>query len=166
MTTPNELQRLLLHNAAFTPPPRIVAGVPAASRIARPDGVPHSIAEELWHVVYWQDLFLGWARAQPLAYPARAEEGWRTIDALADIEWDDLVRRFETGLVEAAEFAGKSDLHQRRSALVEPDAGLGPPTLFELLANLAVHNAYHLGRLVQLRQMVGCWPPPGGGDTW
>ena len=166
MRVSNELQRLLLHNAAFTPPPSIVAGVPASSRTVRPGGVPHSIAEELWHVVYWQDLFLRWARSEPLAYPARAQDGWTTFDGLTDVEWDEVVRRFETGLVEAAEFAGKPDLHQRGSTLVEPDSGLGPLTLFELLANLAAHNAYHLGRIVQLRQMLGCWPPPGGGDTW
>jgi hypothetical protein len=55
--------------------------------------------------------------------------------------------------------------HTKRSS-GEPGPGVGPLTLLELLSNLAVHNADHLGRIVQLRQMFGCWPPPDGGDTW
>jgi hypothetical protein len=31
---------------------------------------------------------------------------------------------------------------------------------------IAAHNAYHLGRIVLIRQMLGSWPPPSGGDTW
>jgi hypothetical protein len=26
---------------------------------------------------------------------------------------------------------------------------------------LAVHNAYHLGKIVALRQVIHAWPPPG-----
>ena len=32
-------------------------------------------------------------------------------------------------------------------------------TLGEELNCLAVHNAYHLGKVVALRQMIGAWPP-------
>jgi uncharacterized damage-inducible protein DinB len=62
--------------------------------------------------------------------------------------------------------AGLARLEEQHSTLVEPGSDTGPLTLQELLTNLAVHNAYHLGRIVQLRQMLGNWPPPGGGDTW
>jgi hypothetical protein len=34
------------------------------------------------------------------------------------------------------------------------------------LENLAAHNAYHLGRIVLLRQLVEAWPPASGGYTW
>ena len=74
--------------------------------------------------------------------------------------------RFESGLAEAADIAGQTRLAERYSTLEEPGSGTGPLTLLELTANLAVHNAYHLGRIVQLRQIAGNWPPPGGGDTW
>ena len=36
----------------------------------------------------------------------------------------------------------------------------------EQLESFAAHNAYHFGRIVQLRQMLGSWPPPSGGLTW
>ncbi len=49
MTT-NEFQRLLLQNAAFTPPCHIVSTIPKNTRTLRIPNVPHSIAEELWHI--------------------------------------------------------------------------------------------------------------------
>src|ERR1700687_2691257 len=80
----NEIQRLLLQNAAFTPPLRIVSAIPEKIRTLRVPSVPHSIAEELWHVVFWQDRFLQWARREDLAYPQHAELGWQQIDSLSD----------------------------------------------------------------------------------
>ena len=28
------------------------------------------------------------------------------------------------------------------------------------------HNSYHLGQIVVLRQLLGAWPPPHGGQSW
>jgi uncharacterized damage-inducible protein DinB len=162
----NELQRLLTQNAAFTPPSRILAALPPETRTARPPGVTHSIAEELWHVVFWQNLFLRWAQRELVAYPEHAAEGWRRLETVEAADWREMVARFEAGLAEVATIAGRPDLSERYSSMEEPGAGTGPLTLLELLMNVAVHNAYHLGRIVQLRQMLGLWPPPGGGDTW
>lgn len=30
----------------------------------------------------------------------------------------------------------------------------------DALEFLAVHSAYHLGKIVLLRQLIGAWPPP------
>jgi uncharacterized damage-inducible protein DinB len=141
----------------------VVGGVPYGICTLRPGDVPHSIAEELWHIVYWQDHFLRWAQRELLPYPERAELGWRELNAIGKPEWQGLIARFQEGLAKASELAGLAD---QSSTLNEPGSNTGPLTLQELLVNLAVHNAYHLGRIVQLRQMLGNWPPPGGGDTW
>jgi uncharacterized damage-inducible protein DinB len=162
----NEFQRLLLQNAAFTPPFRIVSAVPENTRTMRIPHVPHSIAEELWHIVFWQDHFLRCARQEDLVYPQHAKLGWRRLDSFSDSQWQELVNRFKTGLTKAADIAGQTRLVERYSTLEEPGSGTGPLTLLELIVNLAVHNAYHLGRIVQLRQFSGNWPPPDGGDTW
>jgi len=163
----NEFQRLLLQNAAFTPACHIVSAIPKNERTLRIPHVPHSIAEELWHIVFWQDYFLRCARRREyLAYPQHAKLGWRRLNSLSDSRWQELVARFESGLTNAADIAGQTGLAERYSTLEEPGSGTGPLTLLELIMNLAVHNAYHLGRIVQLRQISGCWPPPSGGDTW
>jgi uncharacterized damage-inducible protein DinB len=144
----------------------VVKGVPNSIVTARPAGAPHSIAEELWHIVYWQDLFLRRAQREPLPYPDRATLGWQKLDTISQPEWEQLVARFDDGLARACGIAGLAGLEDQYSTLTEPRSDTGPLTLQELLTNLAVHNAYHLGRIVLLRQMLGNWPPPGGGDTW
>ena len=65
----NEFQRLLLQNAAFTPPCHIVSAIPENTRTLRIPNVPHSIAEELSHIVFWQDHFLRCARRERLGLP-------------------------------------------------------------------------------------------------
>jgi hypothetical protein len=108
----------------------------------------------------------GEARREDLAYPQHAKLGWRRLDSCSDSQWQELVAQFESGLTEAADIAGQTRLAESYSTLEEPGSGTGPLTLLELIVNLAVHNAYHLGRIVQLRQISLCWPPPAGGDTW
>lgn len=46
----NEIRRLLLQNAAFTPPMHIASAVPENIRTPRIATAPHCIAEELWHI--------------------------------------------------------------------------------------------------------------------
>ena len=162
----NELQRLIASNGAFAPPPQILDAIPSESRDARPAGVTHSIAEELWHIVYWFDRFLAWARRESLPYPISADEGWWTLNAVTSDEWDFLQSRFSRNLDEAVQLAAGSPrvLLAQETTCREP--GRVPLTMYEALVDIAVHNAYHLGRVVQLRQMLGIWPPPGGGDRW
>ena len=40
------------------------------------------------------------------------------------------------------------------------------PSALELLWGLSAHNSYHAGQIVVIRQALGAWPPPTGGDTW
>ena len=35
---------------------------------------------------------------------------------------------------------------------------------FEVL--LGVYNSYHAGQIAMMRQVLGAWPPRGGGDSW
>jgi hypothetical protein len=66
-------------------------------------------------------------------------------------QWHDLVRRFLDGARVAAALGQEPE---RLALEVEP--GL---TLADELNCVAVHNAYHLGKIVALRQRIGAWPP-------
>lgn len=154
------LQKLLVADAAFVPPAHVLEHLSAEEARARPTGAPHSLYEELWHVNFWQHLILAVVHAddqsEPVAYPEHAAEGWpNDNDALTEAAWQDLLSRFSSDLQRAAETAG-SDLER-----VARDK-----TVREHLESIVGHNAYHLGRMVMLRQMSGLWPPPSGGDTW
>jgi uncharacterized damage-inducible protein DinB len=69
--------------------------------------------------------------------------------------------------------AARDESHLDQSRLDQPircPSRPGEPvrtmTVREQLENLAAHNAYHFGRIVLLRQLLGAWPPASGGYTW
>ena len=163
----NELQRVLVGDAAAAAPEQIARGVAEELSHRRPAGSPRSLYEELWHVTFWLELSLDWMGGKPTPYPASAVDGFPTVLEMERESWAELARRFRRGLERAAEAA---DDAARLETRVECPSVPGEPvrtmTVREQLENLGAHNAYHLGRMVLLRQMLGAWPPEGGGFTW
>jgi len=130
---------------------RLLSGLTLEQVSARPRGLPHTIYEELWHTTKWQSIVVQCDEQAAAAwidggqdFPSEAPGNERM--------WQDLVREFLAGSRKAVELAGSP-------ALMEE---VGPnTTLAERLESLAVHNAYHLGKIVALRQVLDAWPPPG-----
>ena len=108
-----------------------------------PDGASHTIYEELWHVAAYQETIVGSGDPDGERFPSAAPEH--------EHQWHDLVRRFLDGARVAAALGQEPE---RLALEVEP--GL---TLADELNSVAVHNAYHLGKIVALRQRIGAWPP-------
>ena len=81
--------------------------------------------------------------------------------------WADLCGRFLSGAEEAAAIAD-GDAEKLESVVLcpSPSNPTRSMTVREQLESFAAHNAYHLGRVVLLRQLLGSWPPPSGGLTW
>ena len=71
-------------------------------------------------------------------------------------QWHDLVRVFLDG---ARAAAALGQVPERLALEVEPGV-----TLADELNSVAVHNAYHLGKIVALRQRIGAWPPTSASD--
>ena len=112
-------------------------------------GQPHSIFAELWHTALWQNILVNrdealweqtWQRGE--RYPAQPAQ------SLA--EWERLVEDFLDGLTRALAWTTPPE-----KLKLETDPGI---TMADVLHGLAVHNAYHLGKIVALRQRLGCWP--------
>ena len=160
----NELQRTLIGNGVGAPPAHVLEGIDEAMAHRRQAGAPHSIYEEVWHLAFWQELSLDWINGKATPYPEHASMGF---PASADEGWEAVRERFLRGAEEAAKIAG--DAERLGAAVVcfshEPEQ---PRTMTarEQIEGIAAHNAYHLGRIVLLRQLFEAWPPPSGGDTW
>jgi uncharacterized damage-inducible protein DinB len=160
----NELSRTLISNGVAAPPKNILQAIPEEVAHRRFASVPHSIYEEVWHLAFWQELTLDWIEGRPTPYPAHASEGFpRSMDE----RWDALQDRFLAGVLQAAHLAEDTDrLSNTLSRPAVPGGETTPLDVREQLESLAAHNAYHLGRIVLLRQLSNCWPPPDGGDGW
>ena len=111
----------------------------------------HSIYDELWHTELWQRILVTrdealyestWQRG--LRYPDRPPE---TFEA-----WTALVESFFTGLGQAYDWTATAE---KRDHEVDPGV-----TMAEVIRGLAVHNAYHFGKIVAIRQALGLWGSP------
>ncbi|MFB3908886.1 MAG: DinB family protein [Candidatus Eisenbacteria bacterium] len=122
----------------------LLSGLTLEQVNARPEGASHSIYDELWHLVGYQQSII--APGEPIPderYPTTAPE--------REDEWQRLVQLFLTGARAAAELG---EVPARLAAELEPGV-----TLADELNCVAVHNAYHFGKIVALRQRIGAWPP-------
>ena len=124
---------------------RLLSGLTLEQVLLCPDGASHSIYEELWHVVGYQQSIIMPGEPPGEFYPSTPLEH--------EDQWHDLVRVFLEGARAAAALGHTPD---RLALEVEPGV-----TLEDELNSVAVHNAYHLGKIVALRQRIGAWPPPG-----
>jgi len=121
----------------------LLSGLTLEQVTLRPVGASHSIYEELWHAATWQRIVVKRDHAIGDDYPRVAPEH--------EQQWEDLVRLFLDGARAAVAWA---ESPEHLALEVEPGV-----TMADELHSLAVHNAYHLGKIVALRQMIGAWPP-------
>jgi uncharacterized damage-inducible protein DinB len=127
----------------------LLSGLTLEQVTLRPDGASHSIYDELWHLVAYQQSILEPGTPTDERYPTAAPE--------REQQWHDLVRLFLAGARAAAA------LEQEPARLaVELEPGV---TMADELMCVAVHNAYHFGKIVALRQRIGAWSPKAAPDA-
>jgi uncharacterized damage-inducible protein DinB len=162
-----ELEQLLAGDGAAAPPESILDELPEKLAHRRIDGAPRSIYGELWHIAFWQQISLDWVRGIETPFPEHASTGFPAERDIAREDWEALKARFFSGNEAAA--AAARDV-ARLNLPVRCPSRPGMPTrtmaVREQLENLASHNAYHFGRIVLLRQLLGSWPARSGGYTW
>jgi|SRR5690606_10147318 len=144
----------LFLSGAFAPRAVLLRGLTLDEASTVPDGAPHSIYQELWHATKVLQQSLENGRVVLESWPL--EEHFPASAAPPDqAAWEALVSSF----LEASQRA--VDLAQDQKWLASPDPGYERfgLTWRDALEFLAVHTAYHLGKVVAIRQRLGSWPP-------
>jgi uncharacterized damage-inducible protein DinB len=139
----------------FSARSRLLSGLTLDEVTLRPDGAPHSIYDELWHAATWQCIIVERDKAAADAL-LRGGANYPSAEPVHEQQWHDLVRQFLEGAQAAVAWA---QAPERLAAEWEPGV-----TMADELASLAVHNAYHLGKIVALRQRIGAWPPKAAAE--
>jgi uncharacterized damage-inducible protein DinB len=163
----NELEQVLAGESAHPAPARILEALAPELAHQKPAGATHSIYEELWHINFWQQMTLNWIAGVETPYPASPADGFPTVLDAEREYWGQLCERFLSGnrlAVEAARDKTRLDVEVRCPS--RPGEPVRIMTVREQLESLGAHNAYHFGRIVLLRQLLGAWPPPSGGYSW
>lgn len=137
-----DLQHLFLVGE-FSERTRLLSGLSFEQVTLRPEGASHSIYEELWHLVGYQQSIVEPGSEPSTYYP--------TAPPRDEQEWRDLVELFLRGARRAVALGNDPE---KRDAEFAPGV-----TLLEELYSVAVHNAYHFGKIVGLRQRMNAWPP-------
>jgi hypothetical protein len=132
---------------------KAIADLPANLRGVRPEGSPHSVWELVEHLRFTQWDILDFSRNPDYATPSWPEDYWPKTPAPAnDAAWEESVAGFHR------------DLKAMQDLVADPETDLyakipwgeGQTILREAML-VADHNAYHLGQIVLVRQMLGGW---------
>ncbi len=162
-----ELAQALTAESAHAAPAHILEGLPDTVAHAALPCAPHTIYQELWHLAFWQQVTLDWVSGLETPYPANMRDPFPTDAQILAETWEQLRSRFLDGADQAASVASDSS---RLPTIVRCPSRPGRParlmSVQDQLISLAAHNAYHLGRIVLLRQLLGVWPPRSGGFAW
>ena len=165
----NELAQALTSESYAAPPAHILEGLTDDLAHRELPNVPHTIYAELWHLTFWQQITLDWIAGIETPYPNKPSDGFPQKSSTEPKEetWEQLRRRFLHGAEQAAAAAeDTARVDQPIRCPSRPGAPTRIMSVRDQLISLATHNAYHLGRIVLLRQLLQAWPPASGGFTW
>jgi uncharacterized damage-inducible protein DinB len=151
---------LLIETYAHIPPVSALEALDRPDAERRVPGAPHSIAEIVAHMAFWQDWFVRRCEGVAAPMPAPAAGGW---PAVTPGSWPEIHTRFARGLESVAAQDTGTDRAVAPAIEFPPLAGY---TVREAVIHVAQHNAHHLGQVILLRQIMGAWPPPSGSWTW
>lgn len=162
-----ELEEVLVGESYAAAPAKILEGLNDDLAHRVPAGVPHSIYEEVWHMAFWQRVTLDWISGVETPFPASPRDGFPTVLDAERETWNQLRERFLTGAAESAAAArNAAELEKPVRCPSRPGQPVRVMSVRDQLESLGAHNAYHLGRVVLMRQLLGRWPPAAGGYSW
>lgn len=137
-----------------TNPLAAIRGLSAAEARKKPAPDVHSVWENLYHVVFWQNVVYEVAQGAEVDWKSLQGKDWPTPDKMdVDDEWEVLCKAFALALDQAEELV-------KNTPLTKPTPGWTDGTVAKAMLVLAQHNSYHIGQIVTARQLLGKWPPP------
>jgi len=144
-----------------------VEGIPLDTAGARVTGVPYTIYGLVWHAAYWMDYEKRRIDGESPRYPDHAEASWPEASAPTDeAEWEKTVGWFRKGIQDLLASASLGAEDAAREVEVTHGSSNQGDRVGDITWQTMVHNSYHVGQIVLMRQALGAWPPPAGRDTW
>ena len=131
----------------------VFKGIPPKAQGTRPKGGPHSPWEILEHMRLAQYDILDFSRNPDYAEKDWPADYWPKKPAPPSPEaWEKSVTTFEKDLKDLQKLVADPRTDLEKSL----PHGSGQTIMREALL-VADHNAYHLGELVLVRRLLGCW---------
>jgi hypothetical protein len=155
-TLRTHLVRLLSWQDAHVSYDAAVTGLPEPLRGVRPAGLPYSPWELVEHLRLAQEDILDFCRNPEYRERSFPAEYWpASVQPPSAAAWDRSVAAHVNDREALVRLAADPGL----DLCAGIPHGSGQTYLRELLL-VADHGAYHVGQLVLVRRLLGCWPPP------
>ena len=149
----DHLLKLLTTEQAHAGFEKAIEKLPAELRGKRPRGADHSAWELVEHLRIAQWDILDFSRNPNYKHLAWPDEYWpRTPAPPDDKAWDKSVRAFRRDLKAFCEL-----ISDPATDLYAPVPHGDGQTILREAMLIADHNAYHVGQLVLVRQLLGAW---------
>lgn len=142
----DELRMLLEGAWEFLHPREVLHGITPQDACRALPGCPHTIAQLVAHMLWWQRRRIAFVRQENPGEFALQVDDWPDVKPE---DWDGLVEAFFATLAEMQQLADDPEA-MRRILFEGRNAGF-------TLTSHACHNAYHLGQVVLLRRLAGIW---------
>ena len=158
MTSPEAVRQLLARlldwEDAHTGFDAAVASLPAQLRGTAPDGLPYSAWQLLEHLRLAQRDILDFCINSDYKEMRWPDDYWPSSPVPpSSASWDDSISRFKEDRAALQRLA----LDPAFDLTARIPHGQGQTYARELVL-AADHTAYHVGQLVALRRLLGCWP--------
>ena len=148
------LVRSLKGGQAFVSFKKALSGIKPELRSVRPNNELHSIYEELEHMRIAQQDLLYYATEPVWESPEWPEGFWpKPGQEVSDEEWDKTVNGFMSDLNKAIELVKDPNI----DLLSIIPGSVSQYTYLREITIIIEHNAYHLGKIVDIRKALGNW---------
>ena len=147
MNTFNKWEHLIL-KGEYAERKKLLSGLTAEEVNKKPVPGMHSIYEELWHTERWQHIVIDNDKELDKKWQQDLSEIFPKTDATQE-EWNRLVTDFLSGLDKMMKITAN-----REELLKVDEQGI---TIEDNVYSLIIHNSYHLGKIVAIRQLIGAW---------
>ncbi len=132
---------------------KALEGIRPELRGVRPDDSLHSVYEELEHMRICQEDLLYYALDPDWESPEWPNGLWPTpSQEVSDEEWDKTVNGFFRDMDRAVEMVNDQDID-----LLSIVPGSDEYTYLREVVIIIEHNAYHLGKILDIRKALGNW---------
>ena len=148
-----QLTKSLGGGQAFLPYRRALEGIKPEFRNRKPNENLHSIYQELEHMRLAQQDLLYYAIEEKWESPDWPEGFWPDPDMeLTEMEWEKTVDGFFSDLVKAVKLVNDPQID-----LLSIIPGSDEYTYLREIVIIIEHNAYHLGKIMDIRKALGNW---------
>ncbi len=135
----------------FAPLNKVLGGLTPAQASWKDGSQNHSILQLVHHLIFWNERYL--LRFKELSLP-ELKESKEDLTFEIDIkDWELTLKELNEVFSELRDSFSNSDEAKLQSSPFKDSTD----PWYSVIANINIHNAYHIGQIIYIRKLQGSW---------